>query len=372
MVDYGESPSGKAGSIEVTVAEALSVLNGGVISSSTNTKGDAGLVRVKAGSIMIDGQGSSDYTGIFDEAVSGSTGNAGSIELTATGKLSVVNGGQISSSTFGAGDAGSVKVNAGSILIDGQGTGAGIVVRAEYGSTGNAGNIEVTAAGSLSIVSGGEISSSTSASGSAGGIKVSAGNISIEGQGAGGAASIHSDTYYGSGNAGNVEVATTGNLLIAGGAYISSETWSTLGNAGAIKVNAGSLTIDGNGSSNATGLFSQAEAGSKGRAGEIEVTVTRNLSIFNGGEITSSTWSSKNANSIRISAGSIDIDGQESRFSTTGILSKTNSGTGNAGSVEVATIGGLSITNGGVISSGTSASGNAGSVKVSADNFSII
>ena len=43
------------------------------------------------------------------------------VEVTAAGNLSIVNGGKIASSTYSWGNAGSVLVNAGSIVIDRQG-----------------------------------------------------------------------------------------------------------------------------------------------------------------------------------------------------------------------------------------------------------
>src|SRR5438105_3881307 len=104
----------------------MSVLNGGEINSSTFATGNAGAVTVSAGSIIIDSQGNTNLpTGIFSDAfsdaISGSSGNAGTINVTATGNLSVLNGGEINSTTFGKENAGAVTVSSGSIIIDSQG-----------------------------------------------------------------------------------------------------------------------------------------------------------------------------------------------------------------------------------------------------------
>ena len=72
-------------------------------------------VKVSAGSIRIDRQGSDFVTGIFSDT-NESSGRAGLVEVAATGNLSIVNGGQISSNTFAMGNAGSIKVSAGAVV----------------------------------------------------------------------------------------------------------------------------------------------------------------------------------------------------------------------------------------------------------------
>src|SRR5207253_527376 len=116
---YSTTPVGataSAGNIDVLVTQDLSIVNGGEINSSTFGKGNAGSVKVSAGGITIDSKGKTQLpTGIYSNAFSDSSGNAGTIEVTATGNLSVLNGGEINSSTFAKGNAGSLKVSAGSI-----------------------------------------------------------------------------------------------------------------------------------------------------------------------------------------------------------------------------------------------------------------
>jgi filamentous hemagglutinin family protein len=374
IIDKARTGStGKAANIEVTATSTLSVLNGGVISSSTFSSGDAGTVKVTADAIQIDGKGSNVVTGIMDEAQSG-TGKAGNIEVTAFDTLSMVNGGQISSSTFSSGDAGTVKVNAGTILIDRQGSNhvTGIIDQANGGSTGNAGHIEVTATGTLSVLNGGVISPSTFSSGDAGMVKISADTIVIDGQGGSKNTGIYDQAYDGStGKAGDIEVKATGTLSVLNGGIISSSTYSS-GDAGTVKVNAGTILIDRQGGNHATGIIDHADGGSTGNAGNIEVTATGKLSVLNGGFISSSTYSSGDAGAVKVNADAIEIDGRGSNY-VTGIIDQAEpSSTGNAGNIEVtATTGTLSVQNGGVISSSTFSSGDAGTVKVTADAIQI-
>ena len=106
----------------VTTANGnLSIFNGGGIISKTFSSNDAGNLKVMVGTIAIDGQGSGISTGIYSLAAHGSTGRAGNVDITATGNLSL-RGGEISSDSIGLGDAGMIRVRAGDISIDRQGS----------------------------------------------------------------------------------------------------------------------------------------------------------------------------------------------------------------------------------------------------------
>jgi filamentous hemagglutinin family protein len=330
---------GNAGSVEVRVKGNLSIVNDGIISSNTIT-----------------------------------TGNASSIEVAVTGNLSIVNGGKISSTSFSGANAGPVKVRAGNISIDGQNHDTGIFSKTRApASSGNPGSVEVAASRNLSIVNGGRIASDTASIADANTVKVSAGSITIDGQGSDYTTGIFSIANYGSfGNSGSVEVTASENLSIVNGGKISSAT-ITKGNAGTVKVNAGSITIDRQGSDYTTGIFSDANPGSTGNAGSVDVTAIGNgsITISDGGRISSGTFSAGDAGTVKVSAGNIAIDGKGSSF-LTGISSQAAPGSsGNAGSVDVNAVGNLSLVNGGVIDSSTFSSGSAGSIKVSAGNIAI-
>lgn len=98
------------------------MVNGSQISSSTFSKGDSGSVKISAGNIKIDGQDSSYITGITSDAGRDSEGNAGTVETTVAELLEVLNNGLIRSSTRSKGNAGGVKINANNMKIDGQET----------------------------------------------------------------------------------------------------------------------------------------------------------------------------------------------------------------------------------------------------------
>jgi filamentous hemagglutinin family protein len=329
----------------------------------------------------------------------GSTGNAGTVSVSA-GSLSIVNTGVISSSTFGRGNAGSVSVNvAGGLTIDGAmtpGFSTGIASNANTGSTGNAGPISVSA-GAISVVNAGQISSSTSGSRNAGQITVAAETLSIAsngqiisgtvGSGDGGSISVTvagqlsldgargnpilltgiSSQSQGSGAAGAVTV-TAGALSIVRNAAISSNTFGS-GKGGSVSVMVdGQLTVDATGAAQSlTGIAANSEFGSTGNAGDVTVTAGT-LSLVNGGAISSSAIrpdnnlpaSTGNAGSVTVNvAGLLSLSGQRARIAT-----ETEAGTtGNAGLVAV-TAPQITITTGAEIASTTAGTGAGGSVSV--------
>jgi len=118
-----EFSSGNAGHVKVTVADQLSLLGAGRISSSTLafSKGNAGGVEVNARELTIDGRrlpGLPDiFTGIRSQAREFSSGNAGDVVIDVVKQLSLFEG-RITSRAFGKGDAGDVKICANELRLD--------------------------------------------------------------------------------------------------------------------------------------------------------------------------------------------------------------------------------------------------------------
>lgn len=390
---------GNAGNVALQ-AGTLNIFNGGNVASSTYGQGNAGHVSVIADNLAIDSQGYlSGATGIVSRANPGSSGQAGDISV-ATGKLDVVNGGRVSTSTFSEGNAGNVKVTADILKIDSQdytaGT-TGIFSKAELDSSGHAGNVSVQTnkldivntgdissstdaqgdagsvdikAGSLDILNGGAVASYTAAGGNAGNVEITADALTINGQDAlSTATGIYSRANQSSsGQGGNVNV-KAGAMAIVNGGNISSSTF-TEGDAGNVTVTASSLKIDGLGnSSRATGINSQANQRS-GNAGNVDIRA-KTLDIVNGGVISSSTFAEGNAGKINVITDNLTIDSQGNASSVTGIVSRANQGSsGQAGNVNVRALT-FDIVNGGNVSSSTFAQGGAGSISIIADALSI-
>lgn len=354
--------TGDAGVITVST-DTLTVQNGGNISSSTDAQGNAGKVAVTAKQIIIDGQNNAKLTGIYSDALTHSQGEAGIVEIS-TDTLDIKNAGAIGSNTLSSGDAGNVNISANTIKIDGQNY-SGFTGITSSGKNGNAGTITVNS-GILDIVNGGSISSSTFGSGNAGAINITSSALTIDRQNSQGLTNISSEAKDGStGNAGAITI-NTYTLDILDNGVISTNTFG-VGNGGNIAVTAKNITITGKDSSPfdeslQTGIISQATKSSSGNAGTIDIK-TDTLTVQSAGKISSDTQGSGNGGDISISAKNIYLDGQTSQQKTLIASDALSGSSGNAGTVTVNT-NTLDIKNKAQISSDTYASGNAGNINI--------
>jgi len=169
--DYVIDFPASAGPVTVTVKADLSILDGAQIVSGKSGAGNAGPIKVTAARMLIDEKTSPDFTGI-NSLVHTGTGSGAAMEVAVAGELKILNGGAISAATFAEGNAGPVKVTAASIYIDEQTSpfGTGIFSSAQFDSSGNAGDIEVSSKGPLSMIHGGSIGAFTQSVGAAGSI----------------------------------------------------------------------------------------------------------------------------------------------------------------------------------------------------------
>ncbi|MGD9733829.1 MAG: filamentous hemagglutinin N-terminal domain-containing protein [Desulfamplus sp.] len=332
---------GNAGNVEITVSGSIQIINGAGIGSTTWSKGDAGSVKVNAGELTVDGQGRLSVTGDSITNIGSmsmpspnSEGSAGRVEITVSGltqllnfgviasntfskgdadsvivnagKLIIRNGGGIASHTWSKGDSGSVIVNAKELTIDGQGVlidGApttGIGSMAFPNSEGNSGKLEITVSGLTRLINAGAISSSTLSKSDAGTIVVNAGELKMDNN------SFISSATVSEGDAGNLTV-NAGELTISNGAIIANSTFSK-GDAATLVVNAGNLTIDGQGIYSLTGIASIANPNSEGNAGKIAITVSELMHLVNDGRILTSTWSKGDAGKLTVNASHLLLD----------------------------------------------------------------
>jgi filamentous hemagglutinin family protein len=351
----GSGSTGNAGSVVVHVVNALTIQNGGAISSNTFAAGNGSDVGVHAGSLDIDGEGASNLTGIAATSNTGATGDGGTLAVAVDGGATLTGGGEISSTTFSSGNSGSLTVNVG---------------------------------GGLSLTDGGEISGGTFSSGASGQVSVHSASLTINSEGSTSALTGISDQSGAgaTGNGGPITVSVDGALVLANGGEISSGTHS-LANGGNVTVQAGSLTIeDAMGSSHLTGITSETDGtsdsqghltGLGGNAGAVNVLVSGELTITSG-KIDTDTFASGNAGNVSVQAGSVDIDGSSYPTSLTGIYSDSNGYVGdttgeggNAGTVSVIVGGELNLSGTGKIGAATLTSGLGGDVDIQAGSVAI-
>jgi large exoprotein involved in heme utilization and adhesion len=356
--DKGNSKgsTGNAGNVTITVDHALNIFgsNGGNVrahifdgtqGSGPNSKrptGHGGKLSIRAGSLSIDGGPGGSHAGISTETLG--SGDAGSATVTVDGTLNIVRGGEISSSTSWKGNGGNVDVTAGSLLIDGAGSEArtGIFAEAADGSIGRGGKVAISA-DSLLLQNGGNVSALSVTPATAGSVRLEVGMLSLE------SGSIVSSANTGSGPAGSVFIETVGPMQLSGGSGVSTSAID--GGAGAITVNAGDLTITGGGE------ISSSTSG-KGDGGSISVIADSLLIGGLNSQISSKTSGNGNA-------GDVVVHTDELRIRNQGTITATTSSGGNAGSITVHA--GDVKMKGGSIASSSSTAGEAGSIKLVSD-----
>ena len=232
----GADITGNGGELDITVEEHLQILNGGSINLSTASAGNGGVAKIQAKNLTIDSQ-EYDFAGIGSVALD-STGNSGELDITVEEHLQILNNGLIDVSTASAGNAGVVKIQAKNLTIDGQDGGfASISSLTLSDSTGNGGELDITAEEHLQILSGGSINTSTFTTGNAGSAKIRAKNLTIDGLSFGyaGIGSV-ADSDFNS-NGGNLDIEIAEHLEMINGGDISA--FAEKGNAGNLSISAG-------------------------------------------------------------------------------------------------------------------------------------
>lgn len=337
--------SAAAGSVDLAVDGLLLLGNGSSIDTSTAADGDAGVITVRARDLTLQGN-----SRLGSEALSSGgrgRGAAGSIELVVPGTLTLRDVAALSTSTFGSGAAGAIRVRAGSVLLDGQ---ALIRSNAQANSLGVGGNIDVGVTETLAIRNRSSVTAATEGAGSAGAISVVAGSILLDGS-----SSINSaSTLTATGDAGRVAVTTTGDLSMSRSAFITSEA-AGAGRAGEIALQARNLTLD-------TG----AGISSRGDAGRVDITASGDVRLLNSSRqaeqatlISTSAPTRGAGGALSIRAANLLVD------SLAGGVSSFAGGTARGGSVAITATGEVRVLQGG-LSATTFGSGAAGSVEVRA------
>lgn len=406
------SGSGNGSSITVTAGGDLSLANGAYINGNTAFSGQAASVDISAANITLDGKGASAIISSEANGPQGAQGGQGGnaatgsgnlVDISTPGLLTIVNGGQIKSSTNTAGNAGKIRVRAGEVDIDGQdNTGVQTGIINTTIRTGDSGEIDVGATGALRIRRLGEINASAyGPAGKAGAIRIDSGSLSLDGMkefhgvmtlpdgtlrvidGFKSSAISSEAGSNSAGQTGDVTISVGKDMVVSNGAKITVSNLANVADPARLNalsddrkpnltINAGSLAIDGKATITASttgnvdasrivaattsgdielrnGASLQASTNGAGNAGAITVNAGRNLVLSAGGNILDSTVGAGNAGSVRVRANDIVIDGQ-TRVQT-GIFSAANQGaSGNAGEIMVAAQGDLTLRGGGQLS----------------------
>jgi len=334
------SGSGSGGDIVITVAGDLDVINGSSISANTFSLAPAGDLTVEAHTILLDGQGAPASVTALGSFANG--GDAGTVTILAD-QLLVLNGSEITASTFAQGQGGNLIVEARDVVVSGfrfdpsigfvvsgmfatsvgfaTGDGGTISVSADSmdisdfarvgtftfsDSTGNAGNIELDVH-DLHVGNGAWLTSTAFGSGDGGRIVVRADQFVIENRG-----QVFATSSGFGGIGGDIDV-TAGTVLIRDGGILLTSALG-LGDGGDLHVSANEITVSGTGEffsaldSGVSAIASQAGLFG-GNGGAVKLNAN-SIVILNGGRVTTETFGPGNAGIIEIETGLLLVSGR--------------------------------------------------------------
>ena len=360
----GENTRGNSGGVSI-IASHLEVRDGAALISSTLGQGDAGTIRIEVGNVVF----SNGF--VFSTVQEKGQGNAGDISIISN-TLEMRDRSQLNSSTFGEGNAGTVRVEARDTIsfsgLSSREIPLGIFSAVEETGRGNAGGVSIRA-NTVEMNDGAQLNSSTFGQGNAGTVTIEANDRVIlsglnnpEGL-ATGAFSAVGDT--GEGNAGDV-IILANSLEMRDGAQLNVNTLGQ-GNAGTVRVEANDQVILSglnNPEEVVTGVVSAVGENARGNAGGVSI-LTGSLEMRDGAQLNSVTLGQGNAGTVRVEASDrvifsgVNSEGQPSA----GLTSVGETGQGDAGGVSILA-NTLELRDGAILDSSTLGQGNAGTVSI--------
>jgi len=378
--------SGAGGAIELDARgiEGIELTGGASVISEARGAGIGGDIDVRAQSLTISNQ-VNDPIGTFiatntfstEDSVSEEGDGAGGSLRVDVDSLALLDGGQLIASTNGAANAGALTLNATTLVhlsgVSEGGAPSKITSGALEDATGAGGRIAITSP-IVEVQNAAQITSDTIGEGAAGAIEIIASDrVSIEG-GANGPSRVEATSLAQPG--GSTQLGPSGTIRIEAdrvelrnGGQISASASGT-SDAGSIDIEARNVAISGAADPtgfNVSGVFSKSltrgvEGGGDG--GDIAITAFDDISVSDGGEISTDTDGPGLGGSIEITAGgSVRLDG--------GFVSadakEDASGSGDAGNIDIDAGRTFKIYDGAVTTEATSSSG--GNIEITASDL---
>lgn len=327
------------GDIDLALTESVQVLRGGQVVTLAMSEDEGGGIRVEAPSLLIDGQDGEAPTRIAAETLSGNVEVSGGDVRIRADLVEMRGGAEISVSSYGAAGAGQVEIEAGTLRM----TGSDFPM------------FPTQIAANAAPVMGGQ-------AGSAGSIVLRAGALEINN-----GAAIMAATM-GDADAGRVEI-DAGTMTLQNGAITTFSAGAGAG--GGIQIRSDAVLLDGPFSSISaltTGLDGQLPAGA---GGTVEITAGR-LELRQDAAISANTFGDGAGGQIRITADMVVLDGASGdEWASPGIRASSQppffdeGGGGKGGDIEL-TAGSLSLRGGMPISASTATEGDGGAIRIRA------
>jgi filamentous hemagglutinin family protein len=384
--------AGDAGNNTVSTGR-LTATTGGTVVSATVGTGKGGNLNVNAtDSVNIIGIEPNLLipSGLF--AATFSSGNAGTLTLN-TPKLTIQDGGSITTSSFVNGSAGNVLINAPE-FIEVKGTAPGSSRNPSLISssanvrvqslqeifslpsvpTGASGDVTINTS-QLRITDGALVTARNDGSGSSGNLKITANSIFLDNGGSitselggttvAGQPIFFSPVTLGASKGGDIAISTQ-KLVVQNGATISTATFTNAA-GGNINVDAPeSVQVLGFSPLNPNGLsFISTLSRNSGNSGNISIS-TGQLTVANGARIAAGTFGTGSGGNLTINATeSVEVVGAETSQSVGSLLGVSTFNSANAGNLTINTPK-LVVRDGGRLDSSTAAIGSAGNISINA------
>ncbi len=260
------------------------------IASDTLGTGDAGKLRIQTGVLRVLSAEITSESAGDDPLADLQWGNGGNIDIGAR-QVILEQGGNISSTTFSAGDSGDVSIRADEQLVvrgsdDGEKY-SGIFAN-NQGDSGAGGQVDIQAGHIL--LSRGGIAAITDGSGPSGNILIQARSMQIENGGGMGSST------FGAGNGGRIVILLDQGLRMSGrDSSIESQSVGA-GSGGSVRIAAANIRLD-------NGAFISSEGHGEGAAGNLSLAVGSTLELRNGSAVLARAATS--GGEISISAGDL-------------------------------------------------------------------
>jgi filamentous hemagglutinin family protein len=340
--------SGHGGSINVQ-ADAMKIKGGAYLSVSGQGLGASGNIEIETEELTLDGTASPQYwsTGIY--ALTGAMASDGGSVRILTDDFRLLNGGIVSTQTYGSGRGGDIEVFTDRALISGR----------DEVNDSSSGLYAGTRASSQST-DGAEVT------GSGGDIRIKAGQLQLESQG-----QINARSYT-AGQGGNIDISAN-DIEITGGAFVSV-TGARRGAAGSIKIETDRLTLDGTASPQdwLTGVF--AITGQEAADGGAIHIMADDIRLLNGGVISTKTFGPAGGGDIEIVAERLVISGRDDVNDWSSALDagtavsgqQVDDATGPGGRIDVQAQR-IDVTDQGVIIAKSESAGDGGNIRLAAD-----
>ncbi|HEY9831155.1 MAG TPA: filamentous hemagglutinin N-terminal domain-containing protein, partial [Stenomitos sp.] len=345
---------GNSGDITMGANDTVAVTNNSFITSLA-TVGNSGDIILRADKTV-------SFTNSFALSTPLTSGDGGNMNIQ-TRRLLVTDGAQISISTLGQSNGGSLIVNASdSVEVIGINNTNGSFpspssLTAQTAGAGNGGNIEITTP-VLRVTDGAGINMTTVGEGKGGNLIVDASEfVEVTGSSADGQFRSTLDAQtFGAGDGGNIEI-NTPVLRVTNDALVNVNTRGE-GKAGNVIVTAlESVEVIG------AGLGAQTTPTSTGNGGNVEITSSV-LRVTDGGVVSASTSGEGKGGKLTVDASeSVEVTGSSADGQRVSTLIAVTSNRGDGGNVEITTPV-LRVTDGGVVSVGTLGEGKGGNLIV--------